>query len=204
MIFVGCIKDWRNPSPCLSLSNLPLHRYRIPHVLRDLQLVDYLELTGSTTASAAQIGWSQPSVSRRYRALAAELGLQHLADQPMGKRYGDAPWLTLLRQGMNCHRLARGVLRIGGAESAAMALKEQCGVQWVTLGRRQQQHWQPLLQLELLDAVALQELPPDAVSGHLPYRVLRGPHGWLACRLEPVVLHLAERLWPEDTEVPCR
>jgi hypothetical protein len=91
------------------------------------------------------------------------------------------------------------VLRIGGTESAAMGLKGQCGVQWVTLGRRQQQHWQPLLQLELLDAVALQELPPGAVTGDLPYRLQRSPHGWLACRLEPVVLRLAERLGFEDT-----
>jgi hypothetical protein len=64
----------------------------------------------------------------------------------------------------------------------------------VTLGRRQQQHWQTLLQLDQLDVVTLQELPPDTVVGDPPYRVLSGPHGWLACRLEPVALRLAERL----------
>jgi hypothetical protein len=168
--------------------------YRIPTVLRDLQLVDLLELTGSTTASAAQIGLSQPSVSRRYRALAADLGLQRHPDDPIGKSYGHTPWLQLLRQGINSHRLASGVLRIGGAERAAMGLKGQCGVQWVTLGRRQWQHWHPLLQLELLDAVALQEPPQEVVAGKLPYRVLSGPHGWLACRIDPVVLQLAQNL----------
>ncbi len=81
------------------MSSLSREPYRIPTVLRDLQLVDFLELTGSTTASAAQIGLSQPSVSRRYRALAAELGLQRLTDEPIGKRYGHAPWLQLLRRG---------------------------------------------------------------------------------------------------------
>jgi hypothetical protein len=181
------------------LSNLPQKPYRIPTVLRDLQLVDLLELTGSTTASAAQIGLSQPSVSRRYRALAAELGLQPLPDDPIGRRYGHTPWLQLLRRGINSHRLAWGVLRLGGSDQDAALWQGQHGVEWVTLGRRQQQHWQPLLQLELLDAVALQELPPDAVTGDLPYRVLRSPHGWLACRLEPVVLRLAERLEFEDT-----
>jgi hypothetical protein len=55
------------------------------------------------------------------------------------------------------------------------------------------------LSAKVLDAVALQELPPDALTGDLPYRVLRSPHGWLACRLEPVVLRLAERLGFEDT-----
>ena len=59
---------------------------QIPQVLRDLQLVDVLELTGSTTASAAQIGLSQASVSRRCRALARKLGLQRLAAASMGKR----------------------------------------------------------------------------------------------------------------------
>lgn len=181
------------------MSSLPCETYRVPTVLRDLQLVDLLELTGSTTASAAQIGLSQASVSRRYRALATELGLQRLANEPIGKRYGHTPWLQLLRRGINSHRLAWGVLRIGGTDQDAAMWKGQLGVEWVTLGRRQQQHWKPLLQLELLDAVALQELPQDAVAGDLPYRALSGPHGWLACRLEPVVLRLAERLWPEDT-----
>ena len=181
------------------MSSQSLETYRVPTVLRDLQLVDLLELTGSTTASAAQIGLSQPSVSRRYRALAADLGLQPLPDEPIGKRYGHTPWLQLLRQGINSHRLAWGVLRMGGTDQDAAVWKGRIGVEWVTLGRRQQQHWQPLLQLELLDAVALQELPPDAVTGDLPYRLLRSPHGWLACRLEPVVLRLAERLGFEDT-----
>jgi hypothetical protein len=81
------------------LSSLSRETYRIPTVLRDLQLVDLLELTGSTTASAAQIGLSQPSVSHRYRSLAAELGLQRLTDKPIGKSYGHTPWLQLLRRG---------------------------------------------------------------------------------------------------------
>jgi hypothetical protein len=169
--------------------------YRIPTVLRDLQLVDFLELTGSTTASAAQIGLSQPSVSRRYRALAADLGLQRLPDDSIGKSYGHTPWLQLLRQGINSHRLAWGVLRIGGADGVAMGLKGQSGVEWVTLGRKQWQQWQPLLQLELLDAVALEEPPPDAVACALPFRLLCAPQGWLACRPEPQVLRLAARLF---------
>lgn len=166
--------------------------YRIPSVLRDLQLVDLLELTGSTTASAAQIGVSQSSVSRRYRALAADLGLQQLARDSIGRRYGHTPWLQLLRQGINSHRLAWGVLRIGGADAAAAGMKGQSGVEWVTLGRKQWQHWQPLLQLELLDAVALQEPPPEDVAR--PYRLLSFANGWLACRLDPQVLRLVASL----------
>ncbi len=170
--------------------NSPREPYRIPAVLRDLQLVDLLELTGSTTASAAQSGLSQSSVSRRYRALAADLGLHRLTHDPMGMRFGHTPWLQLLRQGINSHRLAWGVLRIGGAEAAAMGLQGQVGVEWITLGRRQLQHWQPLLQLELLDAVALQQPPLQDTVVAMPYRLLPYANGWLAWRPEPQVLRL--------------
>lgn len=162
-------------------------------------MVDLLELTGSTTATAAQMGLSQPSVSRRYRALAADLGLERLPGEPIGRRYGHTPWLQLLRQGLNSHRLAAGVLRIGGEASLAAALSDSLAVQWVTLGRQHQHHWQGLLQLELLDAVALphpplQPPPPEHVAGALPYRLLPGANGWLACRQEPQVLRLATSL----------
>ena len=178
------------------MSSLPSAPYRIPAALRDLQLVDLLELTGSTTASAAVAWLSQPSISRRYRALAADLGLQYVPHDPIGKRYGHTPWLQLLRQGINSHRLASGVLRIGGAPDAALGLQGQGGVQWVTLGRRQLQHWQPLLQLELLDGVALQQSPLEeaATAEAMPYQLLPYAQGCLACRLEPQVLRLAASL----------
>lgn len=176
------------------MSSLPRKPYRIPNALRDLQLVDFLELTGSTTASAEQIGLSQPSVSRRYRALAADLGLQHRPDDPIGRRYGHTPWLQLLRQGIRSHRLSWGVLRIGGVDEEAMGLKGRYDVEWVTLGRRSWVNWQVLLQLELLDAVALQEPPVDQASAMISYQLLHRPNGWLACRPEPQVLGLATRL----------
>ena len=174
--------------------SLPSAPYRIPAALRDLQLVDLLELTGSTTVSAAVAWLSQPSISRRYRALAADLGLRRDPQGPVSKRYGHTPWLQLLRQGINSHRLALGVLRIGGADAAAIGLRGQVGVEWITLGRRQLQHWQPLLQLELLDGVALQQPPLEATDVAMPYCLLPYGNGWLACRSEPQVLRLAASL----------
>ena len=47
--------------------------YRIPSSLRDLVMLDLLELTGSTTATAELLTMSQPSVSRRYRSVARDL-----------------------------------------------------------------------------------------------------------------------------------
>ena len=157
-------------------------------------MVDLLELTGSTTATAAQLGLSQPSVSRRYRALAADLGLERLPGEPIGRRYGHTPWLQLLRQGLNSHRLAAGVLRIGGEASLAAALSNSLAVQWVTLGRQHQHHWQGLLQLELLDAVVLQEPPLEATDVAMPFYLLPYANGWLACRPEPQVLRLVASL----------
>ncbi|MFM7312943.1 MAG: LysR family transcriptional regulator [Cyanobium sp.] len=176
------------------MSNPHCESYRIPAVLRDLQLVDLLELTGTTTASAAQIGVSQSSVSRRYRALATDLGLQRLPGESIGRRYGHTPWLQLLRQGVNSHRLAWGVLRIGGVDAVAMELQGRGGVEWVTLGSRQRQHWQPLLHLELLDAVALKGPPLEESKATVSYELIPFSNGWLACRPEPQVLRLASRL----------
>ena len=102
--------------------------------------------------------------------------------------------MQLLRQGINSHRLAWGVLRIGGADAVAMGLQGQVGVEWITLGRRQLQHWQPLLQLELLDAVALPQPPLQDTVVAMPYRLLPYANGWLACRPEPQVLRLAASL----------
>jgi hypothetical protein len=84
--------------------------------------------------------------------------------------------------------------RVVGAEAAAMGLQGQAGVEWITLGRRQLQHWQPLLQLELLDGVALQQPPLEATDVAMPYRHLPYAQGWQACRLEPQVLRLTTSL----------
>ena len=80
--------------------------YRIPLSLRDLVMLDLLELTGSTTATAEMLTMSQPSVSRRYRSVARDLGLARQSDAPLGRRFADAPWIPYLRRGINHHRLA--------------------------------------------------------------------------------------------------
>jgi DNA-binding transcriptional LysR family regulator len=161
--------------------------YRIPSALRDLVLVDMLELSGSTAAAAALMNLSQPTVSRRYRQLAQELGLQRDRNKPAGRRFGDAAWLALLRKGVNRHRLDCGVLRIGGPRPAAAELAGCPWVEWVHLDQHGLQHWPALLQLELLDGVLL--------DGEGDQRALRQR---LVCRDHPLVLALASR---HDLEV---
>ena len=96
--------------------------YQIPAVLQDLVLVDMLEITGSTVAASRILNLSQPTVSRRYRALAEDLGLRRIRKGEPGARFGDSPCLQLLRKGANLHRWQQGVLRIAAASSHRASL----------------------------------------------------------------------------------
>ena len=140
-------------------SSGPPRPYRIPASLRDLVMLDLLELTGSTTATAELLATSQLSVSRRYRTMAHDLGLQRQNDAPVGRRFSNTPWVGWLRKGVNQHRLANGVLRVGSARELEPLLANCFWAQWVPLGRQQQQQWRSLLELELLDVVAVTDLP---------------------------------------------
>jgi hypothetical protein len=73
-----------------------LTRYRIPELLSDIDVLDMLELNGTTSAASSCLHISQPTVSRRYRALAGDFGLvQRRRHQQM--RYGSTPAITHLR-----------------------------------------------------------------------------------------------------------
>jgi hypothetical protein len=70
-------------------------RYRVPGALRDLVLVDLLELTGSTVATAEALAMSQPSVSRRCQGVARELGLVRNNQKPWGGASATQPgWFS--------------------------------------------------------------------------------------------------------------
>jgi hypothetical protein len=173
--------------------------YRTPAALRDLVMVDLLEITGSTTATAGLLTMSQPNVSRRYRALAQDLNLGRCSDAPVGQRFSDAPWITQLRRGVNHHRLARGCLRVGGASNTAALLSDAPWVQWVHVGRTQLDHWPRLLRLELLDAVLWpREVPADVMDqadvALVELRCGRDCSAWLACRRDPLVLEVISRI----------
>jgi hypothetical protein len=175
----------------------PAH-YRVPGPLRDLVLVDLLELTGSTVATAEALAMSQPSVSRRYRGVARELGLVRNKQKPVGRRFSDTAWMAQLRRGVNHHRLACGVLRIGGSAECAEALMGCAWADWVTLGRHQRRQWQLLLQLELLDAVAfLKPHEPEWTMGEQEFLSISpdgGPGVSLLCRRDPVVTALVSTI----------
>jgi DNA-binding transcriptional LysR family regulator len=172
--------------------------------VRDLVMVDLLELTGSTVATAELLQTSQPTVSRRYRAVARSLNLEHRREAPMGYRYGQAPWVMHLRRGINAHRLAQGVLRVGSAPALAPQLRGAPWVHWIGLGAQQQDQWSALLSLELLDALATTQLPPGSGEAaarwsviELPPQKACGLH--LICRQDPLVLAIAARIQADSS-----
>jgi hypothetical protein len=166
--------------------------YQIPSVLRDLVLVDMLELTGSTVAAARLLNLSQPSVSRRYRRLALELGLYRKSQGEPGQRFSDAEWMPLLRQGVNRHRLACGVLRLGGPAGAEQLFGSTAWTEWIPLPPGSLAHAVELLEHELLDGVVLDERHWGVCSGtERPSLHLVGPDGAamkLLLRPDPLVL----------------
>ena len=171
--------------------------YRIPAALRDLVMLDLLELTGSTTATAELLAMSQPSISRRYRSLARDLGLERQSAAPVGRRFADAPWISDLRRGINRQRLSSGVMRVGSASKLEAEFAGVPWAQWVRLGRQQQLEWHLLLALELLDAIAFTDVPPlsDEQTTSLTLIEFQSERAMtLICRSDPHVLQICNQL----------
>ncbi len=88
--------------------------YRTPELLQPIQLLDLLELGGTTTAAAKALGLSQPTVSRRARHLVRDLDLKSNPDlHERALRYGGSSCLQLLRRACQAHRLEAGAWRVG-------------------------------------------------------------------------------------------
>lgn len=133
----------------------PPSAYVVPSALRDLVLLDMVALIGTTSGAGQHLHLSQPTVSRRCRRLAAELGLGGRLGRAAGERTGDSTCLRLLRKGVNRHRWDAGVLRLGGRRAEQQQLDSLVGIEWVTLDRVPVQRWGTLLRRELLDGVVV-------------------------------------------------
>ena len=94
-----------------SLAQAP--QYCLPKLLEDIRLLDLLELCGTTVQTSRLLWVSQPTISRRYRSLAADFGLVRDRRQLCGCGYGTSAAMRLLRLGCRAHRLASGVARLG-------------------------------------------------------------------------------------------
>ena len=90
-----------------------VEHYRVPALLQDIRLLDLLELSGSTVQASELLSLSQPTVSRRYRSLAQDFGLERDPRQRKLCRYGSTDAMRWLRMGCRAHRLEAGYARIG-------------------------------------------------------------------------------------------
>jgi DNA-binding transcriptional LysR family regulator len=172
--------------------------YRLPELLQDIRLLDLLELCGSTVHASAVLSLSQPTVSRRYRALAADFNLERDLRQRGACCFGSSTTMRLLRLGCRAHRLACGVARIGGDLLHQPLLagldwllpsppRFRCVASWLELVR------QGVLDGALISGLELNAAPPLDVTdlelvplGALP----------LALAVHPKVQRPAQRDWP--------
>lgn len=134
-------------------------RYRVPNLLAGIDLVDLLELCGTTSATAAALGLSQPTVSRRYRMLARDLGLRRWGQAgPLPLLYGDTICLRLLRQACQWHRLEAGLLRLAANPWHGGLLDGLPCDRRLPLRFRPPKAWQRLLEAGVIDAALLSGL----------------------------------------------
>jgi hypothetical protein len=145
--------------------------YRSPQLLADIDLLDLLELAGSTVRAAPLLRLSQPTVSRRRRRLVQELGLAATPDLTQG----DGACLRLLRRAAQCHRLEAGVWRLGGDGWCLDPAMHPATVLAVPQRFAPLSHWQGLVEGHVLDGAV--------ISGHGLRMVAAGidpsPEGWI-------------------------
>ena len=141
----------------------PQHRYILPPAFRDLVLLDMMELGGSTVAAAKLLNLSQPTVSRRFRAVCKDLQLHGDMRRPPGVRIQPTPCLRLFRKGICHHRWDSGVLRLGFSTITPPVLNHAVGVEWIQLRQPGLAQWPLLLRSELLDGIVT---TADMLSGH--------------------------------------
>jgi hypothetical protein len=145
----------------------PAHAYRIPEVLEDIRLLDLLELSGSTVQASRFLSLSQPTVSRRYRLLAQDFGLEREPRQLTRCRYGSTEAMRWLRLGCRAHRLAAGVARIG---ADLMHQPLLAGMDWLLpapVRFRSIHNWAALVREGVIDAALVSGLEIQAASQHL-------------------------------------
>lgn len=140
------------------------HTYRLPELLADIRLLDLLELSGSTRQASRLLQLSQPSVSRRYRALAEDFELLAAPDTAHGCRYGSNATMQLLRLSCRCHRLQAGVARLG-TDLLHHDLLD--GLPWLLSAPprfRPLREWLDLVQQGVLDGALVSQLELDQAA----------------------------------------
>ncbi|MEB3361413.1 MAG: hypothetical protein VKI42_04730 [Synechococcaceae cyanobacterium] len=100
---VALAADGRRPTP-------QAPHYRVPELLRAVEVLNLLEITGSQRITSQTLGLHQSSVSRILQGLRQQLQLVPGSCERL--RYGDAPSLWHLRQAVRAHRIHGGWLQL--------------------------------------------------------------------------------------------
>jgi hypothetical protein len=140
-------------------------KYRLPELLSDIRLLDLLELSGTTVRASRLLNLSQPTVSRRYRALADDFGLMRDPRSIKRCRYGTTNAMRLLRLGCRAHRLGAGVARIG---TDLLHWHLLAGCDWllpVPVQFRPACEWAELVRQGVLDGAVVSGLEVNANPG---------------------------------------
>jgi hypothetical protein len=151
----------------------PCEAYRIPELLQDVRLLDLLELSGSTVQASRLLSLSQPTVSRRYRLLAQDFGLQQAPRQLKRCCYGSTEAMRWLRLGCRAHRLAAGVARIGADLMHQPLLEGIDGLLPVPTRFRSIHAWATLVREGVLDAALVSGLEIQAAGPQLDWSGLQ-------------------------------
>ncbi|MFM2079757.1 MAG: hypothetical protein RLZZ124_45 [Cyanobacteriota bacterium] len=136
--------------------------YRTPQLLQDIRLLDLLELSGTTVEAAELLNLSQPTVSRRYRKLAHDFGLERQPRRFQRCRYGSSEAIRLLRLGCRAHRLAAGVARIGADLMHQPLLDGLHGLLPTPVRFRPLEAWAELVREGVLDGALVSDLELQA------------------------------------------
>lgn len=164
----------------------PAEPYRLPELLRDIRLLDLLELSGSTVQASQLLNLSQPSVSRRYRSLAQDFGLERNLRQHWRCRYGSSDTMRLLRLGCRAHRLAVGFARIGADLLHAPLLAGMKGLLPTPVRFRSVHSWAALVRDGVVDAAVVSGIEIEAAGSQLDWSGLQ----WLKLGAMPLALAL--------------
>jgi hypothetical protein len=164
----------------------PAEAYRIPELLQDIRLLDLLELSGSTVQASRLLSLSQPTVSRRYRLLAQDFGLQQAPRQLKRCCYGSTEAMRWLRLGCRAHRLAAGVARIGADLMHQPLLNGLDGLLPVPPRFRSIHAWASLVREGVLDAALVSGLEIQAAGSQLDWSGLQ----WMELGNLPLALQI--------------
>jgi hypothetical protein len=168
--------------------------YCIPGLLQDIRLLDLLELSGSTVQASRFLSLSQPTVSRRYRLLAQDFGLQQAPRQLKRCCYGSTEAMRWLRLGCRAHRLAAGVARIGADWMHQPLLEGVDGLLPVPTRFRSIHAWATLVREGVLDAALVSGLEIQAAGPQLDWSGLQ----WMELGALPLCLVSAANNWSSD------